>query len=197
VKKAEEILAEEPTRTVQSPQGFQKEFEWDLSHMASTLLYSLRSHCTRYKVACLIVKDRRPLVVGINGTPPGALNCDDHFCNAPGIGEVGYAEYYDEHAKFSAENEQHAEMNALSWCARKGISIEGATMYTTLTPCTPCAKAIVAAQINRFCYLELYDRDPRGAQYLTDHGVQLVKLYAKNIQTELRRAIFALDPLLQ
>ena len=108
-----------------------------------------------------------------------------------------YQEYYDAHAKFSAENEQHAEMNAISWCARKGIPIEGATMYTTLSPCTGCAKAIVAAKISRFCYLTVYDRDPGGLQYLVDHGVKTSRFNPKNIKDELLRSAEALNPLLQ
>ena len=67
----------------QEPRELQKMVEWDFAHMATTLIYSQRSHCTRHKVACLIVQDRRPLVVGINGTPPGAKNCDEHFQQIP------------------------------------------------------------------------------------------------------------------
>ena len=48
----------------------------------------------------------------------------------------------------------HAEMSALSDAARKGICVEGATLYCTTFPCHLCAKLIVAAGITKVVYLE-------------------------------------------
>lgn len=52
----------------------------------------------------------------------------------------------------------HAEMSALSDAARKGVSVEGATLYSTTFPCHLCAKLIVAAGINRVIYQEPYPK---------------------------------------
>lgn len=52
----------------------------------------------------------------------------------------------------------HAEMSALSDAARKGISVEGATLYCTTFPCHICAKLIVAAGIKKVIYLEPYPK---------------------------------------
>jgi deoxycytidylate deaminase len=52
----------------------------------------------------------------------------------------------------------HAEMSALSDAARKGISVEGATLYCTTFPCHLCAKLIVAAGISKVVYLEPYPK---------------------------------------
>jgi tRNA(Arg) A34 adenosine deaminase TadA len=52
----------------------------------------------------------------------------------------------------------HAEMSALSDAARKGISVEGATLYCTTFPCHLCAKLIVAAGIRKVIYLEPYPK---------------------------------------
>jgi cytidine deaminase len=52
----------------------------------------------------------------------------------------------------------HAEMSALSDAARKGISVEGATLYCTTFPCHICAKLIVAAGIRKVIYLEPYPK---------------------------------------
>ena len=43
----------------------------------------------------------------------------------------------------------HAEMNAIGWAARKGISTVGATLYCTHFPCNQvgCARLIIAAGI--------------------------------------------------
>ena len=52
----------------------------------------------------------------------------------------------------------HAEMSALSDAARKGIPVEGATLYCTTFPCHICAKLIVAAGIKKVVYLEPYPK---------------------------------------
>ena len=52
----------------------------------------------------------------------------------------------------------HAEMSALSDAARKGVSVEGATLYCTAFPCHLCAKLIVAAGIKNVVYLEPYPK---------------------------------------
>jgi len=52
----------------------------------------------------------------------------------------------------------HAEMSAICDASRKGVSIEGATLYCTTFPCHLCAKHIVAAGIQRVVYLEPYPK---------------------------------------
>jgi deoxycytidylate deaminase len=52
----------------------------------------------------------------------------------------------------------HAEMEALSSAARTGVSVRGATLYTTTFPCHGCAKHIVAAGIKRVVYVEPYPK---------------------------------------
>jgi deoxycytidylate deaminase len=56
----------------------------------------------------------------------------------------------------------HAEMEALSSCARKGISPRGGTLYTTTFPCHNCAKHIVASGIERVVYVEPYPKSQAG-----------------------------------
>jgi cytidine deaminase len=52
----------------------------------------------------------------------------------------------------------HAEMSAISDAARKGLAIEGATLYCTTFPCHICAKHIVASGISRVVYIEPYPK---------------------------------------
>jgi cytidine deaminase len=52
----------------------------------------------------------------------------------------------------------HAEMSAISDAARKGVSIQGATLYGTTFPCHICAKHIVASGILRVVYIEPYPK---------------------------------------
>lgn len=52
----------------------------------------------------------------------------------------------------------HAEMEALLSAARVGISVRGATLYTTTFPCHNCAKHIVDAGIARVVFIEPYPK---------------------------------------
>lgn len=52
----------------------------------------------------------------------------------------------------------HAEMEALTCCARVGVSPCGGTLYTTTFPCHNCAKHIVGAGIRRVVFVEPYPK---------------------------------------
>jgi cytidine deaminase len=52
----------------------------------------------------------------------------------------------------------HAEMAALIDAARRGVAVNGLTMYVTTFPCHNCAKHVIAAGIRRVVYLEPYPK---------------------------------------
>lgn len=52
----------------------------------------------------------------------------------------------------------HAEMAALLDAARRGVAVDGLTMFVTTFPCHNCAKHIIAAGIRRVVYLEPYPK---------------------------------------
>jgi deoxycytidylate deaminase len=52
----------------------------------------------------------------------------------------------------------HAEMEALLSAAKIGVSVRGATLYTTTFPCHNCTKHIVGAGIERVVYIEPYPK---------------------------------------
>lgn len=56
----------------------------------------------------------------------------------------------------------HAEMAALMDAARRGLSLEGATLFNTTFPCHMCARHIVAAGIRRVVYIEPYPKSRAG-----------------------------------
>src|SRR5271157_1746936 len=93
-----------------------------------------RATCNRGRNGCVIVKDKRILCTGYVGAPPGLPHCD----------EVGHLFKYVLNSK--GEKVQHcvrtihAEQNAIAQAAKYGISIEGGTLYTLMTPCLDCAK---------------------------------------------------------
>lgn len=126
------------------------------------------SKCVSKQVGAVIVKDGRILSTGYNGTPAGYTNCKDHWND----------EYTKEHHDWSKTYEIHAEMNALIWAARKGISIENATIYVTLEPCSECSKNLIAAGIKRIVYDRTYEHTNSEivSKFLKDNKVSIEKI---------------------
>jgi len=126
------------------------------------------SKCVSKQVGAVIVKDGRILSTGYNGTPAGYINCSEHW----------HGEYTSAHHEWSKTYEIHAEMNAIIWAARKGISIEGATIYVTLEPCSECSKNLIASGIKRIVYAKPYEHTHSEiiSKFLQDNGVSIEKL---------------------
>jgi dCMP deaminase len=126
------------------------------------------SKCVSKQVGAVIVKDGRILSTGYNGTPAGYVNCRDYWDG----------EYTKEHHEWSKTYEIHAEMNAIIWAARKGISIEGATIYVTLEPCSECSKNLIASGIKRIVYAKEYEHTHSKviSKFIEDNGVVIQKL---------------------
>ena len=121
------------------------------------------SKCVSKNVGAVIVKNGRILSTGYNGTPPGYTNCCDHW----------NGEYTSEHHEWSKTYEIHAEMNALIWAAREGISVKDATIYVTLEPCSDCSKNIIASGIKRIVYDKSYEHTNSEivTKFIKDNGV--------------------------
>lgn len=126
------------------------------------------SKCVSKHVGAVIVKDGRILSTGYNGTPEGHINCDEHW----------KGEYTSEHHEWSKTFEIHAEMNAIIWAARQGISIKGATIYVTLEPCSECSKNLIASGIKKIIYAKEYEHTNSKiiSQFIKDNGVIIEKL---------------------
>jgi dCMP deaminase len=111
---------------------------------------ALESRCVSRKVGALIVQNNRIISMGYNGTPSGIdIECSKVF-----------ASDFDRetHHQWSKIHEIHAEMNAILFAAKSGISIDGAVMYVTLHPCDECLKNIMQSGISHVFYLEEYDK---------------------------------------
>lgn len=126
------------------------------------------SKCVSKQVGAVIVKDGRILSTGYNGTPAGYTNCCDFWDG----------KYTKEHHEWSKTYEIHAEMNAIIWAARQGISIEGATIYVTLEPCSECSKNLIASGIKRIVYKTPYEHTHSEvvSKFLQDNGVIIEQL---------------------
>lgn len=132
-------------------------------------LFSQKSKCVSHRVGCLLVKDRRIVANGYNGTPSDHPNCDEVFSHRSYDRELHHA--------FSTRFEIHAEMNAILFATREGISTKGTTLYTTLQPCSACLKNIIQAGIVKIVYSDVYDKsgwDAETVKFLQRSSVMLV-----------------------
>ncbi len=114
---------------------------WDTYFMGFARAAAARATCDRRHVGAVIVVDRQVAATGYNGSVRGLPHCDD----------VGH-DMVDGHCVRTI----HAEMNALAQAARRGVRVEGASIYTTASPCWACFRVLVNAGIQRFIYGEPY-----------------------------------------
>ena len=119
-----------------------------------------RATCDRKHVGAVVVRDRTILSTGYNGSIRGMPHCD----------EVGHM-MESGHCVATV----HAEANALLQAAKNGVRIDGATLYTTASPCWPCFKLIANSGCVRIVYGEFY-RDPRIFEVAAQLKLELVNL---------------------
>lgn len=138
------------------------------------------STCSRVKVGAVLVKEGRIIATGWNGVPSGKEHCEDRFKKelkeykeAVKCGEGHLHPFNKIHHDFAVANELHAEQNLIAFCARNGIDTDDTTLYLTTSPCSQCAKLLLAAGIKEVKFIELYDRDTTGVEFLKENGVIL------------------------
>ena len=138
--------------------------DWDTYFMSIAQVVSTRGNCSRRKVAAVIVRDRRIISTGYNGTPRGVRNCFEGGCarcasDAPSGSGVGDCICC------------HAEENAITQSAFHGIAVDGAMLYCTLSPCLLCAKMIINAGIREVVYDAEYQFTTQTQALLDEAGV--------------------------
>jgi len=129
----------------------------DIAYMKMAKEWGKLSYCKRKKVGALIVKNRRIISDGYNGTPSGFENqCED---------ETGKTKWH----------VLHAEANAISKVAASTQNSEGASLYVTLSPCKECSKLIYQAGIKQVFFIEAYS-DTTGLDFLKKAGVSVQQI---------------------
>lgn len=122
---------------------------------------SSRSTCLRKKVGAVIVRDKNILSTGYNGSIRGMGHCIEEGC----LLENGHC-----------IRTIHAEANALVQSAKHGINIDGASIYTTASPCLYCFKLLANAGIVTIYYSEIYGTDKKFIEFASQTGINLVDL---------------------
>ena len=133
---------------------------WDQYFMDIATRVATRATCDRKHVGAVLVRDRTILSTGYNGSIRGMPHCD----------EVGHM-MENGHCVATV----HAEANAILQAAKNGVRIDGATLYTTASPCWPCFKLVANSGCVRIVYGEFY-RDPRIFEVAAQLKLELVSL---------------------
>lgn len=140
-----------------------------------------RSHCIKKHVGAVLTKDTRIISIGYNGPPAGTHNCDEEFP------EVGCAR----DSKGSCTLALHAEQNAILYAVKNNTSVDGSTLYVTLSPCLACARIIFSMGISKVIYLYSY------AEYKgigSDEGVDFLKRFGVSVE-KYSKELLVTDPL--
>lgn len=133
---------------------------WDEYFMGAALLVATRSACERLHVGCVVVSGglhkNRIIAAGYNGFLPGV----------PHVSRVR-----DDHEQATV----HAEQNAITDAARRGVSLEGSTAYITHYPCVNCAKLLASAGVVAVKYHWEYKNDSLVRELLAEANVVIAK----------------------
>lgn len=134
-----------------------EEYFMDLAKNVAT-----RGTCDRAYVGCVLVNnDNRIVSTGYNGSVAGNPHCD----------EIGHT-MRDNHCIATI----HAEMNALLYCAKEGISVKGCTCYVTHFPCLNCTKALIQSGISAIYYNEGYRIDDYALELLRRNNISYTQI---------------------
>ena len=134
---------------------------WDEYFMAQSHLLSLRSTCSRLSVGATIVKDKRIVSGGYNGSIKGDEHCIDVGCKV---------------VEGHCVRTIHAEINAILQCSRFGVGTEGATIYVTHFPCLNCTKTTIPAGIKEICDANDYRNNEYARELLEKSGIIVRKV---------------------
>jgi dCMP deaminase len=142
---------------------------WDEYFMNIAKVVASRSNCMKRKVAAIIVRDKRVISTGYNGTPRGTRNCNEGGC--PRCNNLA--------ASGTALDEclcSHGEENAIVQASYHGASLKDAIIYSTFAPCLQCAKMIINSGIREVIYNMDYPLNESAFRLFQEAGVFIRKL---------------------
>ena len=151
---------------------------FDVIYMELAQKLAQRSHCVKMHVGAVLTKDTRIVSLGYNGPPAGTHNCDvewpEHGCPRDSKGSCSLA--------------LHAEQNAILYASKNNVSVEGSTLYITLSPCIACARIIFTTGIRKVIYINSYAEykkipSDEGVDFLKKFGVDVVQFSTLNLES--------------
>ena len=143
--------------------------DWDQYFMDVARVVASRSNCMKRKVAAIIVRDKRMISTGYNGTPRGTRNCNEGGC--PRCNNMA--------ASGTSLDEclcSHGEENAIVQASYHGVSLKDAIIYTTFAPCLMCAKMIINSGIREVVYNLDYPLNDSSFRLFSEAGIEARQL---------------------
>jgi dCMP deaminase len=138
------------------------EYFMDLAHSVSK-----RATCDRGRSGCVIVRDKQILVSGYVGSPRGLAHCDD-------VGHLFKKVIHEDGSTTQhCVRTVHAEQNAITQAARRGMALDKSTLYCRMTPCRTCAMLIINCGIERVVCENKYHAGSESEEMFKEAGVQL------------------------
>ena len=135
----------------------EKRIGWDEYFISIAELASKRSPCSRLHVGSVIVKNNRMISMGYNGFIAGC-----------------------QHKSYTRDGHEqatiHSEINAITDCAKRGVSLDSSKIYITHYPCLQCFKTICSSGINEIIYLNDYNNDELIENISKDTNIIIRKL---------------------
>ena len=142
---------------------------WDEYFMNIAKVVASRSNCMKRKVAAIIVKDKRVVSTGYNGTPRGTRNCNEGGC--PRCNSLATSGTALDECLCS-----HGEENAIVQASYHGVSLKDAVIYSTFAPCLQCAKMIINSGIREVIFNMDYPLNESSFRLFQEAGVFIRKL---------------------
>lgn len=142
---------------------------WDQYFMNIAKVAASRSNCLKRKVAAIIVRDKRIVSTGYNGTPRGTPNCNEGGC--PRCNNLASSGTSLDECFCS-----HGEENAIVQAAYHGVQLPDSTIYSTVAPCLLCAKMIINSGISSVVYNKDYPMNDSAFNLFKEAGVRVRKL---------------------
>lgn len=133
--------------------------DWDQFYLNIAKLVAQQSYAEDRKVGAVIVKDDNIISFSYNGTPRG-WNNETQNSNGQTKSMV-----------------LHAETQAIAKVSRSTLSSNGATLYSTLSPCIDCSKLIYQVGIKRIVYIDTY-KCTDGLEFLRANDVLVNEEYS-------------------
>ncbi|KAK3325833.1 cytidine deaminase-like protein [Apodospora peruviana] len=139
---------------------------WDSYFMSLASLAAQRSNCMKRRVGCVVVRDKRVVSTGYNGTPRGLRNCGEGGCGRCNEGQgSGHG--------LATCLCIHAEENALLEAGRERLRDGNAVLYCDTCPCLTCSIKIVQVGVSEVVYSQGYSMDGETAAVFREAGVRL------------------------
>lgn len=133
-------------------------------------LLGKRGTCKRAQVGAAIFRGDRIISTGYVGGLPGETHCLDADCSIELRQMLGTGTLPTEHCVRTV----HAEMNAIVFAAKHGISLHGSEMWVSHTPCYQCARAIIQVGIKQIHWSLDYGDVGFTYRFFKVHGVEVI-----------------------